>query len=118
MKKITLVLFVVLAIVMVSGCATNFTTTNGMLSYGEVSGTEVGEVTAEERMVYIIHPQLISLKAPNEAIDTFLEPAMAEVGATAVKDVTITQESDILAFIAQYIGFGYPKVVVSGTGVK
>ena len=87
MKKIAIVLFVALTILMVSGCATNFTTSNGMLSYGEVKGSEVGEVAGEARMMYLIHPSLISFSAPNEELETIIEPAMAEVGATAVKDV-------------------------------
>ena len=118
MKKIAIVLFVALTILMVSGCATNFTTTNGMLSYGEVKGSEVGEISGEARMTYLIHPSLISFSAPNEALETIIEPAMAEVGAKAVKDLTITQESDFLAFLASYVGFGYQKVAVSGMGVK
>ncbi len=118
MKKIALVVLAVLAIVMISGCATTFTTTNGKLAYGDVKGTEVGEVSAEARMVYLIHPSLLSFKAPNEELDTIVEPAMAEVGATAVKDVTITMENDIMAFLASYIGFGYPLVKVDGVGVK
>ena len=118
MKKIAIVLFVALTILMVSGCATNFTTSNGMLSYGEVKGSEVGEVAGEARMMYLIHPSLISFSAPNEELETIIEPAMAEVGATAVTNVTVTQEMDILAFLASSIGLGYPNVKVTGTGVK
>ena len=118
MKKIAFLVIAAAVVLMVSGCSTVFTTQNGMLSYGEVKGTEVGEFSADARMVYIIHPSLIGLKTPNEELETIVDPALAEMGATAVTNATITLENDFLAFLASYIGFGYPKVVVTGTAVK
>lgn len=121
MRKIVFILIAVLIVVGATGCATNFTASNGKLSYGDISGSEAGEFSGSEKAMYILHPQLISIKAPNEELETIIDPALKEIGASEATNLTISYKMDFVAFLVQYITgglLGMPSVVVTGMGVK
>jgi hypothetical protein len=118
--KIAALAAIALAVLSLTGCVTNFTAKNGKLAYAEIKGREAGTIDASARAMYIIHPQLISLKAPNESLETIIDPALAEKKANAVKGVTVSYHMDILAFIVNGITagiLGIPNVQVTGTAV-
>lgn len=122
MKKTAILLILVILLVsMLMGCATTYTTGNGKLSYGDIRGSEKGEFEATESYMYIFHPELMTFGTKHwENLENMIDPAVAEKGGNAAKELTITDGFTTVDFILTYLtggllGFGH--ITVSGTAI-
>ena len=122
MKKITLALTVLALLSMLGSCAVNFSSGNGKLAYGNIVGSGSTEFSAAKRITYILHPAFIQIgEKTQENLEVLIDPAIADAGGKAAKDLKITYNMDGLAFIIQYITgglLGIPLVQVKGTILK
>lgn len=120
MKKAILVLVVLALVLSMTGCAVNFTASNGKLSYGAVSGKAGDEFKASKRITYFIHPQLLQFgEKTQEKLETIIDPEIAKAGGKGATNLKITYNFDFLAFLVQYIlPIGFPLIQVSGQVVK
>lgn len=119
MKKAIIVLVVLALVLSMTGCAMNFTASNGKLSYGNASGKAGDEFKASKRIVYFIHPQLLQFgEKTQEKLETIIDPEIAKAGGKGATNVKITYAQDFISFLARYISIGYDLVQVSGQIVK
>jgi hypothetical protein len=106
----------------IMGCATNFTASNGKLSYGTISGKAGDEFKASKRITYIFHPQFIQIgEKTQEKLETIIEPKIAEAGGKGATNLKVTMNMDGMAFIINYITaglLGMPAIEVTGQIVK
>ncbi|THB62564.1 MAG: hypothetical protein D6B26_07610 [Spirochaetaceae bacterium] len=121
MKKAILFLVVIAAALVLSGCYTTYTTTDGKLAYADVAGAEKGEFVANASYMYILHPSLLTL---GDKVTEQLDVAMAEeldaMGANAVKNMAITDGQDIVGLLVRsFTGIlGINKMEITGTAVQ
>ncbi len=92
MKRTTIMILLALAaVLLLSGCMTQFATQNGKLAYAEIAGTPVGEIDVEEGFLYIFHPELIMFGEKGwEMIDQDIEPVLTALGGDAVRDLRLS----------------------------
>jgi hypothetical protein len=121
MKKKVLLSIILVAIVLLGGCATTFTASDGMLGYGEIKGKDVGDFKGSTSYMYIIHPELITLgDKPWGNLEDIIEPELRRAGANAATDLVITNGFTAIDFLLTYItgGFlGFGHLTVSGTAL-
>lgn len=116
-----LVLLLIVAVVVLSGCMSTLTTTDGKLSYGKVGGQEKGEFTASAGYMYLLHPSIMYIgEAKPAQLDLIMAPELEAQGANAATNLTIkdgyTLVDYILSSIVPLVMWG--TVEVTGTAVK
>ncbi|MBN1242134.1 MAG: hypothetical protein JXA15_05425 [Spirochaetales bacterium] len=118
LKILALALVVALAF---GSCATTFQTTNGKLAYADISGTDKGSFEVKANAISVISPYLIPITKPYAALNDLIDPALAEKGANAARDVRIKYGFDALglvitSFTGGFLNWNY--VSVSGNAIS
>jgi hypothetical protein len=112
----------VAAILLVGGCTTTYTASNGMLGYGEMRGSEVGEIKATDGYIYLIHPELMTFGGkPWQNLEDLIEPELSRAGGDSVTNLEITDGYTIVDFILTGITggiLGFRHISVSGTALN
>ena len=90
----------VVAVLLLSGCMTQFGSSSGKLAYAEIDGTPQGEIAIEESFIYIIHPDLfIAGEKMWENIDGEIDPVLTSMGADAVRDLKLGYGATLMDMI-------------------
>jgi hypothetical protein len=111
-----------IVVILFSGCMTTFSTTNGKLGYGEIDGSQQGQVEVEEGFIYLIHPELATFGEGKtwEELDTVLEPELQAMDANAVRDMDLsygfTAVDYLLTVFVPFVAWG--TYTVEGTAVQ
>ncbi len=114
-------LVLVASVLVLSGCMTTFSSDSGRLSYADIQGEDVGQISAEEGFIYIIHPTLIPITEQyNENIDVMIDPELDRLDANAVRSLRIdygfTAVDYILSAFVPFLNWG--TIEVEGTAVS
>jgi hypothetical protein len=115
-----LLLLVLTATLLLSGCATTFKAANGKLSYGDIEGKSRGSFSAKANAVSILSPYLFPISKPNESLDKMIEPELAAKGANAASDVQVKYGFDFLGLVISSLTCGilnWGYVSVSGNAL-
>lgn len=90
----------VVAVLMLSGCMTQFGSSSGKLAYAEIDGAPQGEIAIEKSFIYIIHPDLfIAGEKMWENIDSEIDPVLTSMGADAVRDLELGYGATLMDMI-------------------
>ena len=90
-RSLMIIALAIVAVLMLSGCMTQFGSSSGKLAYAEVEGTSQGDVAVEKSFIYILHPDIFIMGEKTwENIDLELDPVLSQMGANAVRNMEIT----------------------------
>ena len=109
-------------VLLLSGCMSTFSTKNGKLGYGEIQGSDQGQIEVEEGYIYLLHPELVTFGEGKtwEELDTVLEPELQAMDANAITDMKLgygfTGTDYLLSVLVPFVSWG--TYTVEGTAIQ
>jgi len=121
-RNLGLAVLLILSVSLVlGGCATTFSTTNGKLAYGDIKGQSKGTFQKQVQNLSIFSPFILPLDKNNEKLDTIIEPELKALNANAATNVEIKAGFDLMGFLITSFTAGvlqWGMISVSGTAIQ